>query len=216
MDIPGVTYSSDSHVKVVDANYDNAQMSQEDFLKVLLAELQWQDPLKAEDISDFIDNTVKLKELESYDTFQKSVDELLSANQANALLTASSLIGENVRYEGDQTYVKNGIGYADIKLDASADTVKIDILDNSGTIVESKTLYNLQGGVDYPLSIENSSLPDGYYTVSVQATSNGDSVNASVVSEAFITGVEKNSDGTIVLNTDTFSIENSNLVGIGG
>jgi len=45
--------------KVVDANYDNSKMSQNDFLKVLLADLKWQDPMNAKDISDFIDNVYK-------------------------------------------------------------------------------------------------------------------------------------------------------------
>ncbi|SNR76497.1 flagellar hook assembly protein FlgD [Desulfurobacterium atlanticum] len=216
MDIPGVTYNPDSQVKVVDANYDNAKMSQEDFLKVLLADLQWQDPLEAKDISEFIDNTVKLKELESYNTFQQSVEQLLAANQANALLTASSLIGKLVKYEGNQTYVQNGVGYADIKLASSADTVKITILDSTGSVVETKTLYNLQGGVDYPISIENPDLPDGYYTVSIEATLNGNPVDATVISQALIIGVEKDTQGNIVLNTSSFTIENSNLIGIGG
>jgi len=43
--------------QIVQAGYDNSKMENEDFLKVLLADLAWQDPLNAKDISDFIDNT---------------------------------------------------------------------------------------------------------------------------------------------------------------
>ncbi|OMH40346.1 flagellar hook assembly protein FlgD [Desulfurobacterium indicum] len=217
MDISGLTYNPDAQqVKVVDANYDNSKMSQQDFLKVLLADLKWQDPLEAEDISDFIDNTVKLEELQTYDDFETSVKQLLEANQSNALLTASSLIGKVVKYEGNQTYIQNGSGYAEIKLDSAADTVKINVLDSAGNVVDSETLYNLQGGVTYPISINNPSLPDGYYTVSVEATSNGNPVNATVLSQALITGVEKENDGSIVLSTSSFTIDDSKLVGIGG
>ncbi|WP_457569743.1 flagellar hook assembly protein FlgD [Desulfurobacterium sp.] len=217
MDISGLTYNpNDQQVKVVDANYDNSKMSQEDFLKVLLADLKWQDPLQAEDISDFIDNTVKLEELQTYDDFETSVKQLLEANQSNALLTASSLIGKVVKYEGNQTYIQNGSGYAEIKLDSAADTVKINVLDSAGNVVDSETLYNLQGGVTYPISINNPSLPDGYYTISVEATSDGNPVNATVLSQALITGVEKESDGSIVLSTSSFTIDDSKLVGIGG
>ncbi len=217
MDISGLTYNpNDQQVKVVDANYDNSKMSQQDFLKVLLADLKWQDPLQAEDISDFIDNTVKLEELQTYDDFETSVKQLLEANQSNALLTASSLIGKVVKYEGNQTYIQNGSGYAEIKLDSAADTVKINVLDSAGNVVDSETLYNLQGGVTYPISINNPSLPDGYYTISVEATSDGNPVNATVLSQALITGVEKESDGSIVLSTSSFTIDDSKLVGIGG
>ncbi|WP_457567710.1 flagellar hook assembly protein FlgD [Desulfurobacterium sp.] len=217
MDINGITYNPDAQeVKVVDANYDNSKMSQQDFLKVLLADLKWQDPLEAKDISDFIDNTVKLEELQTYDDFETSVKQLLEANQSNALLTASSLIGKVVRYEGNRTYLKGGSGYAEIKLSSAADTVKIEILDSSGNVVDSRVLYNLKGGVSYPVEIDNPSLPDGYYTVSVEATANGNPVDASVISQALITGVEKGSDGSIVLSTSSFTIDDSKLVGIGG
>ncbi|WP_022847401.1 FlgD immunoglobulin-like domain containing protein [Desulfurobacterium sp. TC5-1] len=217
MDISGITYNPDAQqVKIVDANYDNSKMSQEDFLKVLLADLQWQDPLQAEDISDFIDNTVKLEELQTYDDFETSVKQLLEANQSNALLTASSLIGKVVKYEGNRTYIEGGSGYAEIKLDSAADTVKVNILDSAGNVVDSETLYNLQGGVSYPISIDNPSLPDGYYTVSVEATSGGNPVDATVISQALVTGVEKESDGSIVLSTSSFTIDDSKLVGIGG
>ncbi|WP_456398157.1 flagellar hook assembly protein FlgD [Desulfurobacterium sp.] len=217
MDINGLTYNpNDQQIKVVDSNYDNSKMSQQDFLKVLLADLKWQDPLDAKDISDFIDNTVKLEELQTYDDFETSVKQLLEANQSNALLTASSLIGKVVKYKGNQTYIQNGSGYAEVKLDSSADTVKINVLDSAGNVVDSKTLYNLQGGVTYPFSINNPSLPDGYYTISVEATSNGNPVNATVLSQALITGVEKENDGSIVLSTSSFTIDDSKLVGIGG
>ncbi|WP_456425950.1 flagellar hook assembly protein FlgD [Desulfurobacterium sp.] len=217
MDISGITYNPDAQqVKIVDANYDNSKMSQEDFLKVLLADLKWQDPLQAEDISDFIDNTVKLEELQTYDDFETSVKQLLEANQSNALLTASSLIGKVVKYEGNRTYIEGGSGYAEIKLDSAADTVKVNILDSAGNVVDSETLYNLQGGVSYPISIDNPSLPDGYYTVSVEATSGGNPVDATVISQALVTGVEKESDGSIVLSTSSFTIDDSKLVGIGG
>ncbi|WP_297446621.1 FlgD immunoglobulin-like domain containing protein [Desulfurobacterium sp.] len=217
MDISGITYNPDAQqVKIVDANYDNSKMSQEDFLKVLLADLKWQDPLQAKDISDFIDNTVKLEELQTYDDFETSVKQLLEANQSNALLMASSLIGKVVKYEGNKTYIEGGSGYAEIKLDSAADTVKVNILDSAGNVVDSETLYNLQGGVSYPISIDNPSLPDGYYTVSVEATSGGNPVDATVISQALVTGVEKESDGSIVLSTSSFTIDDSKLVGIGG
>ncbi|WP_456437287.1 flagellar hook assembly protein FlgD [Desulfurobacterium sp.] len=217
MDISGITYNPDAkQVRIVDANYDNSKMSQEDFLKVLLADLKWQDPLQAKDISDFIDNTVKLEELQTYDDFETSVKQLLEANQSNALLMASSLIGKVVKYEGNRTYIKGGSGYAEIKLDSAADTVKVNILDSAGNVVDSETLYNLQGGVSYPISIDNPSLPDGYYTVSVEATSGGNPVDATVISQALVTGVEKESDGSIVLSTSSFTIDDSKLVGIGG
>lgn len=94
--------------KVVDSNYDNSKMSREDFLKVLLTDLQFQDPLNAKDISEFIDNTIKLKQMESFDSIQKLAE--VFSNLSSSMLFASNLIGKNIKFgEGDQTGKVTGI-----------------------------------------------------------------------------------------------------------
>lgn len=85
--------------KVVDSNYDNSKMNREDFLKVLLTDLQFQDPLNAKDISEFIDNTIKLKQMESFDTLQKLADTF--SQFSGSLLIAANLIGKKIKY-GDE------------------------------------------------------------------------------------------------------------------
>lgn len=85
--------------KVVDSNYDNSKMNREDFLKVLLTDLQFQDPLNAKDISEFIDNTIKLKQMESFDTLQKLADTF--SQFSGSLLLAANLIGKKIKY-GDE------------------------------------------------------------------------------------------------------------------
>lgn len=100
--------------KVVDANFDNSKMSREDFLKVLLMDLQFQDPLNAKDISEFIDNTVKLKQMESFDSIQKLADAFsgISSN----LMFASNLIGKNIVYDDGKSGTVSGVMVQDSKL----------------------------------------------------------------------------------------------------
>lgn len=94
--------------KIVDSNYDNSKMNREDFLKVLLTDLQFQDPLNAKDISEFIDNTIKLKQMESFDSIQK-VAEMLSGF-SSSLLFASNLIGKNIKFgENEQSGTVTGV-----------------------------------------------------------------------------------------------------------
>ncbi|MEZ0323947.1 MAG: flagellar hook capping FlgD N-terminal domain-containing protein [Hydrogenothermaceae bacterium] len=96
--------------KIVDANYDNSKMSSEDFLKVLLTDLQFQDPLNAKDISEFIDNTIKLKQIESFDAIQKLANAF--SQYSGSLLMASNLIGKTITYSNgnsDQTGQVTGV-----------------------------------------------------------------------------------------------------------
>jgi flagellar basal-body rod modification protein FlgD len=176
--------------KVVDANYDNSKMSQDDFLKVLLADLKWQDPMNAKDISDFIDNSVKLRQMESLDSIQKLVDTL--STFTNSIVNASSMIGKKVKYEGNQTYVSQGQSNIEFKLNAPAQNVKVSLIDSNGNIVEQKEFTNLNGNTTYPLSIENQNLTDGYYKVLVSAKdSAGNDVQATIYSTGIVNGILK-------------------------
>jgi len=191
-------------------------MSQEDFLKILLTDLQWQDPLNANDISDLINNTVKLREMEVLNTFESSIDKFVSSLESQSLFFASSFIGKLVEYEGNQTYVQDGKGYASFTLSAPADTVKVTVFDQSGNIVEENVFYNLNGGEEYPVEIDNPDLPDGYYTVMVEATNGGISVEANVKSLAYVKQVRKDETGEVYVVTDVSSIPLSKIIGIGG
>ncbi|ACD67237.1 MAG TPA: flagellar hook capping protein [Sulfurihydrogenibium sp.] len=193
--------------KVVDANYDNSKMSQNDFLKVLLADLKWQDPMNAKDISDFIDNSVKLRQMESLDSIQKLVDTL--STFTNSIVNASSMIGKKVKYEGNQTYISQGQSNIEFKLNAPAQNVKVSLVDSNGNIVEQKEFTNLNGNTTYPLSIENQNLTDGYYKVLVSAKdSAGNDVQATIYSTGIVNGILKdNSSLSAKINNVNVSLD---------
>lgn len=182
--------------KVVDANYDNSKISNSDFLKILLTDLQWQDPLNAKDISDFLDNTVKLRQMESLDSFQKLADAL--SKFTNSILTASSLIGKKVKYEGNQTYLENGKSQIEFKLEAPASLVKVSIIDQNGNVVEENTFKDLKGNTIYPYEINNTNLQNGYYRVSISAVdSQSKDVSYTLYSTGIVNSVYKDENGSI-------------------
>ena len=201
--------------EIVEAGYDNAKMSNEDFLNVLLADLQWQDPLNANDITDFIDNTIKLRQMEVLNDFQETVNLLEEVSQTNSLLYASGLIDKKIYYEGFNTYVENGSSVVKFKLDGNADLVTITVMDYQGNVVEQESFSNLEGGIEYPFEINNPDLADGYYTVYVEAYSGEQPVQASVISEGLVESVLKTSEGIKVIVNNS-EIDLNSIVQIGG
>ncbi len=201
--------------EIVDAGYDNAKMDNEDFLKVLLADLQWQDPLNANDISEFINNTVKLREMEVLNDFQETVELLEKANEVNSLVYASNLIGKKVFYEGINTYVEDSKSEVKFTLEDNADIVKITVMDENGSVVETETFYNLDGGREYSFEIDNPELPNGYYTVYVEATQDEQPVKATLLSEGYVESVLKTNEGIKVLVYNE-EIDLNSIVQIGG
>ncbi|WP_457642083.1 flagellar hook assembly protein FlgD [Persephonella sp.] len=215
MELGGIYDTFQKEVKIVEAGYDNSKMDNEDFLKVLLADLQWQDPLQANDITEFIQNTVKLREMEVLNNFQETVELLKETNEANSLLYASGLIGKKIVYEGNQTYVENGRSSVSFKLEDNADLVTVTVMDSNGNIVDTKTFSNLQGGVEYPFEIDNTQLQDGYYTVYIEATKGGYTIDSSIKSLALVEGVVRESDG-VKVRFDNNSVDLNSIVQIGG
>ncbi len=201
--------------EIVQKGFDNSKMEQDEFLKVLLADIQWQDPLEAKDISDFINNNVKLREMEVFNTFESSLKNLNSANSSNSLLLASNLIGKKIKYEGSETYIQNGKGEVKFKLKDNADFVKITITDKNGQVVESKSFSNLKGNTEYPFEIDNSSLKDGYYHVYIEANRGEEKVETTVISEGIADGVVKE-DGKIKILFGNTELDIEKIVQIGG
>ncbi|NPA16673.1 flagellar hook assembly protein FlgD [Persephonella sp.] len=201
--------------EIVEAGYDNAKMDNEDFLKVLLADLQWQDPLNANDITDFIDNTIKLRQMEVLNDFQQTVDMLEDISQTNSLLYASGLIGKKIYYEGFNTYVENGTSTVKFTLESDAELVTITVMDSSGNIVEQESFSNLEAGKEYPFEINNPDLADGYYTVYIEAKNGEEAVKATVISEGLVDSVLKTDDGIKVIVNNN-EIDLNSIVQIGG
>jgi flagellar basal-body rod modification protein FlgD len=198
--------------KIVGPNYDNSRMSRKDFLKVLLTELQWQDPLKAESVSDLINNSVKLREMEVLNNFETNVDKLVGSLQSASLFYASNFIGKTITYKGNVTLVKDGKGVFYINLQDAASEVEVVITDQNGNVVDRKTFYNLEPG-EYPIEID---LPDGYYTISALAKdSEGNPIEAEIESKAEVIAVKREGND-IFLETVFGKISLDNLIGIGG
>jgi len=207
-------YNTTPKPTVVDANYDNSQMSNSDFLKVLLADLQWQNPLDAKDITDTINNTVKLREIELMDKFSKALDSF--SNGGNSLLSVANLIGKKIMYEGNQTYFQNGKSDIQINLESPASSISINILDQNGNLVDSKELTNIGNQTNINYTLQNSSLPDGYYTVQITAKdSNGNNINANLLSSAVVEKISKQNNNIMVgFNNNFISLDK--IMEIGG
>ena len=73
------------------------QMGKDTFLKLLVAQLKYQDPMNPAEGTEFLSQTAQFTVVEKLDALAKTNTELLSANRA---LSASSLIGRSVVYEG--------------------------------------------------------------------------------------------------------------------
>ncbi|MGX7681060.1 flagellar hook assembly protein FlgD [Jatrophihabitans sp. DSM 45814] len=74
---------------------DNTQLDSKEFLQLLVAQLQYQDPSKPVDTSEFMNETATLTQVQTMEANAKATQDMLNTQQAQ---TASGMVGRTVTY----------------------------------------------------------------------------------------------------------------------
>ncbi|MBG0833308.1 flagellar hook capping protein [Planomonospora sp. ID67723] len=75
----------------------NSQLDKDTFLKLLVAQMRYQDPSKPADTSQFLSQTAQFTEVERMEQLVKQQGDLLAAQLQ---LSASNLVGKTIGYTG--------------------------------------------------------------------------------------------------------------------
>ncbi len=184
-------------------------MGKDDFLKLLVTQLKYQDPLSPMDGTKFASQLAQFSSLEQLtnlnDAVQLSIDgNYYLAQSINNTLTAT-LIGKSVKL-GGATIVKSGqsnieLGY---QLPAAASSVTINIKDENGNVVrtfdsppdevgDNKLLWDFTDN-------NGNELPDGTYTFEVIAKNGSDEeMDVQLFKWGKIDGVRFSENGTTLI-----------------
>jgi flagellar basal-body rod modification protein FlgD len=183
-------------------------MTENDFLKLLVAQMQNQDPTNPMDSTQYASQLAQFSSLEQLQNLNTSMTQSLNANYAlsqsitNSL--ASNLIGKYVTL--GSTIQNNGQGSAEIgyNLPANAKSAEIDIYDSNNNLVKTISSVSLNQG-EHKLSWNftdnnGNSLPSGSYTIKMQATSlTGLSLSANAYAAGDVSAIKFGSSGTTLV-----------------
>ncbi len=169
----GGTTSSDTQPKYVDPK-ERGSLSRDDFMKLFLTQLQFQDPTKPMESAEM---ATQMSQFNMVDLLQKNneaMEKLVSADQERNKLSALSYIGHEVRYKGGLLNLRGGV-YRQFQMDASADAADAVavIKDAKGNVVRTLEMGVLTKGThDFQwdgLTDTGEQAPDGVYSVSIKA-----------------------------------------------
>lgn len=145
------------------------------FLKLLVAQISHQDPLKPMDDTAFVAQLAQFSSLEQSMGINTRLDTLSAQEQGIANTQLSALVGKNVTVKGSITTLASaGIGApVSFSLNGSAATVDVNLSDSSGRTVRTVHLPAQAAGlVRMTWDGRNDSgiaLPPGAYAISVVA-----------------------------------------------
>ena len=195
-------------------------MNKDDFMKLFIAQLQYQDPLKPQDPSAMLDQLSQLSLVEQSYNSNTALKDLLSAQNNSISLTALSFIGKDVKANGNvATFDGTAPSSLMFNLSIPSASTQISIANSAGVTVKTTDLGASKVGDNNILwdGRDNSGalLPAGAYTFSVKAASaTGISLPATTYTTGRIDGVnlagstpKLNIGGTIVSLTDVISVK---------
>jgi flagellar basal-body rod modification protein FlgD len=84
----------------------NDQLGKDDFLKLLVAQLKYQDPDKPADPTEFMSQTAQFTQVEKLTALADTQSSLLTAQN---FLSASALVGRTVSYNGPDNTDVSGV-----------------------------------------------------------------------------------------------------------
>jgi flagellar basal-body rod modification protein FlgD len=149
----------------------NLQINQKDFLQLITAQLQDQNPLSPTDPTQFVSQLEGMSEVSSMQSMQSSM-------QASQLLSGTAMIGQSVLAPGSTAALATGgsIGGA-VTAPTGATQITVSISDSTGAAV---TTFNVKPATSGLTSFTwngttntGATAAAGTYTVAVNATVNG-------------------------------------------
>jgi len=170
--------------------YGDSELGKEDFLTLLVSQLQHQDPLNPMDDTDFTAQLAGFSSLEQLTSINEGIQSLTSQASTQDMRTAVSYIGRDVRAAGNSVSVEDGAASTVYYyLDATATEAYVNLYDANGNIVRTVSLGSQQAGEHTfewdGLDWAGKAAPDGLYYVFMSAT---DADGSAILTDTEVSG----------------------------
>jgi flagellar basal-body rod modification protein FlgD len=182
------------------------ELGKDDFLRLLIAQLQSQDPLNPLQSAEFTSQLAQFSSLEQLNNVNDRLVQLHEDQIDSMKGLAVSMIGRSVKVPGTQFSLMEGKSdELVLELTNPAKTVRLDVYDDDGTIVDTVDLGPLNAGEHRlnwdGIGRDEKRLPNGRYSFQITALDLGAEEMKDVQTFIFgdVSGVSFNDDVPSVL-----------------
>jgi len=124
----------------------NDTASADRFLKLLVAQMQNQDPLNPMDNAQVTSQMAQINTVTGIEKLNTTVQALQGQFVQMQALQGAALVGRDVIVGGNQLDIADGVGQGGFELTSAADAVKVEVLNAGGHVVDTMQLGAQQAG----------------------------------------------------------------------
>ena len=119
---------------------ESTQDMSETFLRLLVTQMQNQDPLNPMDNAQVTSQMAQINTVGGIEKLNATMQGIAAQFSQSQALQASALVGRSVMVEGDLLTVREGSAQAGFDLAGPADQVKVEVLAPSGRVIDTLQL----------------------------------------------------------------------------
>lgn len=187
------------------------QLGQNEFLKLMLAQLKNQDPFKPTDPTQFLSQLAQFSTVTGIQNMQTSVTDLASSLRSTQVLNGTTLVGRDVLAPATQdTIGAGGTVHGAVDVPKGASSVQVSVKDGSGALVRRFSVPATAGLTDFAwdgLDNTGSAVPAGQYSFEVIASVGGENTSLDPLLSSRVASVTIDpKNGSLTLNTSTGAV----------
>lgn len=184
---------------------NDQELGRNEFLKLLVAQLENQDPLSPAENGEFVAQLAQFSSLEEAQNLSSSFDSFANNFMSTQHLQATSLVGRPV-HVASQTTLLGDEGAVSVlaDFDGNVDGAALSVFDQSGALVDSFELGPQTGGRNEFIwtgtDSEDQRYPAGLYSFAVSVSKGDKASSAPVFVSSNVNSVTIEPGGSLTLN----------------
>lgn len=178
--------------------------SQDRFLKLLVSQMNNQDPLNPMDNAQVTSQMAQIQTVSGIESLNSTVKSLTSQFTQMQALQSVSLVGHKVLVPGNTLNITDGTGAGSYTLDGTASAVKLEVLNSTGAVVDTVNLGGQSAG-PHGFSVPADSFTDPSLRFRITASNGTTAVGSTTFAQDKVVAVS-NQNGSLQLELQNLGI----------
>lgn len=178
----------------------NKDLGKNEFLELLVAQLNNQNPLDPQDNGEFVAQLAQFSTLEGIEKLNDSMGDIISSVHSSQALQASTLVGRSVIFAGEKAVVNTDEEFkGSVLVPQSSSNIFVSVYDEAGTLVNRINLGAQEAGNQSftwdGTNSDGEQMPSGTYKFKAEGSFDGETQGLYTMLPARVESVTLNPQG---------------------